>query len=79
MEDGMSDSAKGAGRHPKPRTVRIANDVYALVVCRVESVDEKGRPEVLTVIPPDRVVELSSDPEKNRFIGVYVRSEIMDK
>ena len=51
----------------------IGSEMYALTMFRVESRDERGRPESLTLIPRDRVVELSEDPEKNQFILGYVR------
>ena len=57
----------------------IGSEMYAITLFRVESRDERGRPEELTLITEDRIVELSEDPSKNQFIFAYIREAELAK
>jgi len=54
------------------RIVNIGGKPHRLAVFRVESRDERGRPETLVNIPDDRTAELSHDPRDNHFIVAWV-------
>lgn len=55
-------------------TCMIAGKRHVLAVFRVETRDEQGRPENCVYIPPDRTVELSSNPDENHFFCAWVAS-----
>lgn len=59
---------------PRGRTesIRINGEGHRLALFRVDTWDEKGRPETLTMIPEERVVELGNDPDANHFWFAYV-------
>lgn len=58
-----------------PRVVNIGGKPHRLAVFRVESRDERGRPETLVNIPEDRTAELSHDPRDNHFVLAWVSVE----
>lgn len=57
------------------RIINIGGKPHRLAVFRVESRDERGRPEKLTHLPDDRVAELSRDDRENHFVIAWVSVE----
>lgn len=62
------------GQVTPPRTINIGGKRFRLAVFRVESRDERGRPERLTNLPDDRTAELSEDPKANYFVCCWVNA-----
>ena len=56
-----------------PEALIIGNDKYDLVLLRVESRFEDGRPEVLRLIGMDQTCELSKNPQENCFHIAYLK------
>jgi hypothetical protein len=59
----------------KPSRINIRGEIFEAIVLRVETFDEQGRPETLTMIPEERVVELSQNPRDNHFLVVYASKQ----
>ena len=55
-----------------PELLNVNGVVHKRVLLRIETFDEDGRPESLTLIPDDRMIELSQDQDKNQFVTCYV-------
>ena len=55
-----------------PELLNVNGVVHKRVVLRIESFDEHSRPESLTLVPDDRMIELSKDEEKNQFLTCYI-------
>lgn len=64
---------------PKPQYVNIGGVRHQLVVMRIESRDEQGRPLTTFIgIDPEQVFELDKDnPENNHFITAYMPCDVL--
>lgn len=67
----------GVGMAKRPDRKFIGDRQYKLTVFRIESEYEDGTPENLTLIKDSIVCELSDDPEKNKFMLVYVAENML--
>lgn len=57
----------------KPAQIKIGDDTYSPAVLRVVETDELGRPLLLRVVREDEKIQLSEDPDANRFQVVLAK------
>lgn len=65
-----------AKKNPRPDVLKSGDYWYQLVVFRVVTKDERGRPEECVLIPDDRVVELAHNGG-DEFMTAYVPKVMM--
>lgn len=59
-----------------PKSIALTTGPYDLVLMKVESRDEYGRPENLTLVPDDRKLEIMGGEE---FLVAYVDAKMLEK
>jgi len=64
-----------AKRPKQPDKLVIGGKTFVLLVLRVESFREDGRPDEVSIVYPDDVAELSTDTTKNVFLTGYLHRD----